>query len=164
MRENTDQEKALYLDIFHAVPAFQDNYSWLSSTRKTTKSNPDIFSQQFSKTFTRDFQEQPPELFCKNDAVKIFVKFTGKHLCHNLFFIKLQISYMQLYFKKCLWRRCFPVKLTKYKRTLFSRHQLFMFFFGIFWKSFLCSHNSFLNFLSHNNFTLCLSFQLEIWP
>ena len=34
-------------------------------------------------------QKQPPELFCKKGVPKYFAKFTGKHLCHSLFFNKL---------------------------------------------------------------------------
>ena len=35
-------------------------------------------------------QKQPPEVFCKKVALKNFAIFTGKHLCWNLFLIKLQ--------------------------------------------------------------------------
>ena len=39
-----------------------------------------------------------PEVFCKKDVVKIFAKFTGKHLCQRL---------------------CFPVNFAKFLRTYF---------------------------------------------
>ena len=35
----------------------------------------------------------------KKDALRNFVKFTGKHLCQSLFLIKLQGSGLQLYLK-----------------------------------------------------------------
>ena len=38
----------------------------------------------------RYFHKQPPEGFCKKDAIKDFVNFTWKHLCWSLFSIKLQ--------------------------------------------------------------------------
>ena len=31
-------------------------------------------------------EKQPPEMFCKKGGLKIFTKFTGKHLCWSLFF------------------------------------------------------------------------------
>ena len=35
-------------------------------------------------------QKQPPEVFCKKKGVlRNFAKFTGKHLCQSLFFIKV---------------------------------------------------------------------------
>ena len=33
-----------------------------------------------------------PEVFCKKSVLRNFAKFTGKHLCQNLFLIKLQAS------------------------------------------------------------------------
>ena len=35
-------------------------------------------------------QKQPPEVFFKKGFLKNFANFTGKHLCWNLFLIKLQ--------------------------------------------------------------------------
>ena len=32
---------------------------------------------------------QPPEVLCKKSALRNFAKFTGKHLCQNLFFDKV---------------------------------------------------------------------------
>ena len=34
-------------------------------------------------------EKQPPEVFCKNGALRNFVKLTVKHLCLSLFFKKL---------------------------------------------------------------------------
>ena len=42
------------------------------------------------REFIRYFQKQPPEVFCKKDSPKDFANFTEKHLCWNLFLIKLQ--------------------------------------------------------------------------
>ena len=72
----------------------------------------------------------------KKGVLKNIVKFTGKRLCQSLFLIKLQASsyrnqsidlhnksmpgfYMRspaILFKKKLWRRCFPVNVTKFLR------------------------------------------------
>ena len=35
-------------------------------------------------------QKQPPELFYKKGVLKIFAKFTGKHLCRCFFFGKME--------------------------------------------------------------------------
>ena len=35
------------------------------------------------------FQKQPQEVFCKKDVLRNFAKFTGKYLCHGLFFSKV---------------------------------------------------------------------------
>ena len=40
------------------------------------------------QTFMMD-RSSCPEVFCKKDALRNFAKFTGKHLCQNLFFIKV---------------------------------------------------------------------------
>ena len=45
----------------------------------------------------------------KIGILKNFVKFTSKHLCQNLFLIKLR-----------LWYRCFPVDFAKFLRTTLS--------------------------------------------
>ena len=34
-------------------------------------------------------QKQPPEVFCKKDALRNFAKLTVKHLCQSHFFKKL---------------------------------------------------------------------------
>ena len=43
-----------------------------------------------------------PEVFCKKGVLRNFAKFTGKHMCQNLFFIKVAGLSVQLYEKKTL--------------------------------------------------------------
>ena len=43
------------------------------------------------------FGSSRPEVFCKEDVLKNFVKITGKHPCQSLFIIKLQSLGLQLY-------------------------------------------------------------------
>ena len=53
-----------------------------------------------------------PDMFCKKGVLRNFVKFTGKHLCQNLFFntaVGLRLA----------WHRCFPVNFAKFLRTPF---------------------------------------------
>ena len=42
----------------------------------------------------------PPEVFCKKGGLKNFTKFTGEHLCQNLFFINVAGSRLKLYLKR----------------------------------------------------------------
>ena len=61
-----------------------------------------------------------------------FAKITGKHLCKSLFFNKVVGLSLQLYKKKRLWHRCFPVNFTKFLRTPFLRNSsgwLLLYFF-----------------------------------
>ena len=56
-------------------------------------------------------QKQPTEEFCKKKIVlKNFVEFTGKHLCHNLFFSESTGLH-----------RCFPVNFANILRKTFYR-------------------------------------------
>ena len=52
----------------------------------------------------------------KKGVLKIFAKFTGKHLKLSLFLIKLQPATL---LKNRLWHRCFPVNFKKFLRTPF---------------------------------------------
>ena len=50
--------------------------------------------------FNRYYQNQPPEVFYKKGTLKIFSKFTGKHLCQRRFFNKLQAEVCNFIEKK----------------------------------------------------------------
>ena len=65
-------------------------------------------------------------MFCKKGALRNFVKFTGKHVCQGLFFIKLQASSLKpsTLLEKRLWHRCFLVNFTKLLRTPFYTEHL----------------------------------------
>ena len=43
------------------------------------------------------YRSSSPEVLCKKDVVKNFVKFIGKHLCLSLFFNKVAGLSLQLY-------------------------------------------------------------------
>ena len=47
----------------------------------------------------------------KKGALRNFAKLTGKHLCQSLFFNKIGL---QLYLKRRLWHRCFPVNFQEH--------------------------------------------------
>ena len=55
----------------------------------------------------------------KKVILKNFSKFTGKHLCQNLFFNKFAGLKPAALFKKRLWERCFSVNFEKFLRTPF---------------------------------------------
>ena len=42
-----------------------------------------------SRIFWCSFRSSRPEVFCKKGVLRDFAKFTGKHLCHSLFFNKV---------------------------------------------------------------------------
>ena len=65
-----------------------------------------------------------PELICKKGFLRNFAKFTGKHLCHSLFFNKVAGLRPATLLKKRLWHRCFPVNFAKLLRTTFFREHL----------------------------------------
>ena len=55
-----------------------------------------------------------PEVFCRNDVLKNFAKFTGKHLGPEA------CNFMK---KETLRHRCYPVKFAKFLRTpIFMEH------------------------------------------
>ena len=54
--------------------------------------------------------------------LKSFAKFTGKRLCWSLFLKNLQVEGLQLYFKKRLQQRYFPVEFAKFLRTTFLQN------------------------------------------
>ena len=60
----------------------------------------------------------------KKGVLKNFIKFTGKHLCQNLFFNKVAGLRPATLIKKRLWHRCFPVDLMKFPRTPFYTQHL----------------------------------------
>ena len=62
-----------------------------------------------------------PEVLCKKGALKNFAKFTWKHLCQSLLFIKFGGIKPVTLLKKRLWHRCFPVTFAKFLRTQFYR-------------------------------------------
>ena len=55
----------------------------------------------------------------KIDILKNFAKFTGKHLCQNLFFNKVADLMPASLLKKRLWDRFFPLNFAKLLRTPF---------------------------------------------
>ena len=55
-------------------------------------------------------------------VLKNLVKFTGKHLCQNLFFNEVKGLRLQFLLKKRLWHRCFPVNFAKCLRAPFLQN------------------------------------------
>ena len=67
-------------------------------------------------------QKQPSEVFYKKGILKIFAKFTGKHLRQSLFFNKVGDLSLVTLLKKRLWHSCFPVNLSKFLRKPFLQN------------------------------------------
>ena len=70
------------------------------------------------------------EVFCKKVVLRNFAKFTGKHLCKNLFFNKVAGLRYATLLEEILWHRCFPVKFAKFLRTPFLTEHLWWLFLG----------------------------------
>ena len=68
------------------------------------------------------FQKQPIELFYKKSVLRNFTKFTGKPLCHGLFFNKAAGLRPATLSKKKLWYRCLPVNFAELLRIPFLQN------------------------------------------
>ena len=55
-------------------------------------------------------------------VLRNFARFTGKHLCQDLFFDKVSGLWPATLLKRRLWHRCFPVNFTKFLRTPFLQN------------------------------------------
>ena len=58
----------------------------------------------------------------KKGVLRNSTKFTGKQLCHSLFFNKVAALRPATLLKKILWHRCFPVNFAKFPRTTFLKN------------------------------------------
>ena len=58
----------------------------------------------------------------RKGVLRNFTKFTGKHLCQNLFFNKFVGLRPATLLNKRLWHRCFPVNFVKFRRTPFLKN------------------------------------------
>ena len=61
-------------------------------------------------------------MFCKKGVLRIFTKFTGKHLCQRLFSNKIAGLRPATLLKTSFWHRCFPVNFVKFLRKLFLQN------------------------------------------
>ena len=62
------------------------------------------------------YRSSRPEVLCKKDVLRSFIKFTGKHLCQSLSFNKVAGLRPETcnFIKKRLWHSCFPVDFEKF--------------------------------------------------
>ena len=74
---------------------------------------------KFLKTASNTSRSSRLQMFF---ILKSFAKFTGKHLCWSLFLKNLRVEGLQLYQKKRLQQRYFPVKFAKILRTPFLQN------------------------------------------
>ena len=63
------------------------------------------------------YQTGCPEVFYENGFLKAFTKFTGKHLCWNLFYDKYPIWSSATLLKKRLQRKCFALDFEKFLKA-----------------------------------------------
>ena len=64
-----------------------------------------------------DFTKQPLKVFFKKGVLKIFVKFTGMHLCQTLFFNKVTGLMSATVLKRRFQYSCFSQNFVKFLRT-----------------------------------------------
>ena len=100
-------ERMLTSAIFSARAKFQ-----LGLTRNT-----DFSGGREWVTFKYPSRSSRSQMSFKIGVLKIFAIFTGKYLCWSLFLIKL-LNLLN-FIKRRLQRRCFPVNIAKFLRTLF---------------------------------------------
>ena len=80
------------------------------------------FSYQYlpeARTCLKPSRTSTMELF--REKYFFFSKFARKNLCQSLFLIKLQVTILQLHWKKGLLHRCFLMNFARYLRQRFYR-------------------------------------------
>ena len=65
------------------------------------------------------FKSSCQEVFCEKAVLGNFAKFTGKYLYQSLFFNNIAGLRPVTLLTKRLWRKCFPVNFSKFRRTPF---------------------------------------------
>ena len=59
------------------------------------------------------------QVFYRKAVLWNLAKFTGKHLCKNLFFNKVAALMPSTVLEKRLWHRCFPVNFAQFFKNIF---------------------------------------------
>ena len=77
-----------------------------------TLSEPPLF-----KTIFTQYKSSLRRCSLKKGVLRNFVKFTGKHLCQSLTYVRPKAL-----LKKRLWFRCFPANFAKFLRTHFLQN------------------------------------------
>ena len=84
---------------------------------KTDHNLSGIFIHSFIHSFIHHNRSSLPEVFCKKGVLRNFATFTGKHLCHGLYFNKV----VGLYFiKKETLAQVFSCKICEFSNITFS--------------------------------------------
>ena len=74
------------------------------------------------------FRSSCLQMFFKIGVLKIFAKFTGKHLCRSLFFNRITNMRPATLLKKRLRSRCFPVNFSNFLgKPFFKEHLLYIY-------------------------------------
>ena len=76
-------------------------------------------------------------------VLRNFEKFTGKHVCQDLFFNKAASLCPTTLLKNILWHRCFPLNFAKFLRTLFLQNTSS----GCFWYVFIFYQKNLMSYL-----------------
>lgn len=73
----------------------------------------------WKNTCFRKFRGSLPEVFCKNDVLKGFAKFTEKHLCQCLF---NKVAGLSEILKKTSFYRTLPVEVPRTEIIIFAKN------------------------------------------
>ena len=79
------------------------SYQYLSEAKAYLEPSPTFYNGAFSRNI-------------------FFPKFIRKHLCWSVILMKLQVSILQIHWKKVLQHRCFLVNFARYLRHFFTEH------------------------------------------
>ena len=120
---NSRNQSLQSIDVFLAL-IYPVGIYLFKVNNENTRAICDVLSQSTLSSFHTLLRSSRPEVFCKKGVLKNFEKFTGKHLCHSLFFNKVAGLRPATLLKKKLWHRCFPVNFSKFLRTSFVREHL----------------------------------------
>ena len=78
---------------------------------------------KYKKHATNKIKSSHPEVFCREDVLRNFAKFTGKHKCQIFFFDKVAVPRSANLLKKRHWHRFFPVNFVQFiRRPFFIEH------------------------------------------
>ena len=116
---------------------------------KSSKFNFCCAKVEMLTVFWPQSRSRRPEVFCKKGVLE---NFTGKHLCHSLFFNKVAGLRPVTLLEKRLWHRCFPVSFVKFSKTPFFIDQLRRLLLPIY--CFVVSNG----FLARSTINFCLEF------
>ena len=112
------REKNKYLNSISVFPFFISLFCWNEISKKSSIKED---TRKMKNCKANHILERSSHRRCsvREDVLRNFAKFTGKHLCQGLF---LSGPDGCNFIKKRLWHRSFSENFPKFLRTLFTKH------------------------------------------